>query len=231
MAAGSGASNATPPALPASAPDTNAVAGPAGVAPAVVDARAPRVERPWAIALLSGAALAAVALIVRLMSRRRGAVARARSPRPRSPGRDLAAPSLAGRATASDDIQWKPARTAVFSPPAHPAAPREPVEPSLPLPQAAASPPVTTETPPEPPADDPALPIELPTTRAEALEMLGAPADASLDAARKIVEGLRLSWSPDLAKSPDDRLKREAHIRAIDAVWAVAERTPPLEAI
>ena len=54
---------------------------------------------------------------------------------------------------------------------------------------------------------DPSSPDDLPmpATYAEALKILGAGPDASLAAIKKIVDGLRQSWHPDLARSEADR--------------------------
>jgi hypothetical protein len=59
----------------------------------------------------------------------------------------------------------------------------------------------------------------VPTTYAEALDVLGASADASTGAIKKIVEGLRQSWHPDLARSEADRARREARVRQINVAW------------
>jgi hypothetical protein len=68
-----------------------------------------------------------------------------------------------------------------------------------------------------------ALPV--PATYAEALEILGAGPDASTSAIKKIVDGLRQSWHPDLARSESDRLRREARVRQINVAWdLVAQR-------
>lgn len=209
---------ATSPAAATSTAADSAGADPAAGTPSVIVPAAAPPQRLWATALLAAAAVVALVVMMRLLRRTPAGVAR-----PRGSARDLDALSLEDRAPASsDDIHWKPARSTVFS---APDIPREAIEPTLPLPPSAEASPAVA-APPEPVPSEPPLPIELPKTRAEALEMLGAPPDASLDAARKIVDGLLQSWSPALAKSPDERVKREAHVRAIDAVWAVVERSP-----
>ena len=55
----------------------------------------------------------------------------------------------------------------------------------------------------------------------EALHVLGASPDASIDVIKKIVDGLRQSWHPDLARSDDDRLYREQRIKQINVAWDI----------
>ncbi len=210
---------ATESASPAAAPAATGVAGTDGTGTAPVAATAPR-QRLGAVVLLAAAALLALLVLVRLMRRRPAS-------RPvASTARDLAAVSFGERSGATEDLAWTPAGS---SPPPEPALPEpSPAVPAVPQPELpSAEVPLPLAEPPPQPAPAP-LAIDLPRTRAEALEMLGAPPDASLDAARKIVDGLRQSWSPALAKTDADRQKREAHVRAIDAVWAVVERDPKL---
>lgn len=38
---------------------------------------------------------------------------------------------------------------------------------------------------------------------------------------KKIVDGLRQSWHPDLAKSEDDRLYREQRVTQINVAWDI----------
>jgi hypothetical protein len=40
-------------------------------------------------------------------------------------------------------------------------------------------------------------------------------------AVKKIVDGLRLSWHPDYAKSPQDRELRELRMKQINAAWDI----------
>ncbi len=61
--------------------------------------------------------------------------------------------------------------------------------------------------------------LPVPATYAQALEILGASPDASTAAIKKIVDGLRQSWHPDLARSESDRLQREARVRQINVAW------------
>jgi DnaJ-class molecular chaperone len=65
----------------------------------------------------------------------------------------------------------------------------------------------------------------MPATRDDALHVLGASPDASIEAIRKIVDGLRQSWHPDLARSEDDRLVRERRMKLINVAWDVVQRT------
>jgi hypothetical protein len=63
----------------------------------------------------------------------------------------------------------------------------------------------------------------IPQTREEALQVLGmgvAP-EVSEVAVKKIVDGLRLSWHPDYATSPEDRELRELRMKQINAAWDV----------
>jgi DnaJ-class molecular chaperone len=59
----------------------------------------------------------------------------------------------------------------------------------------------------------------LPRTRAEAIQLLGANPDANVDAIKKIVDGMRQSWHPDLASNHTDRQLREVRIKQINAAW------------
>ncbi len=67
----------------------------------------------------------------------------------------------------------------------------------------------------------PTLIDRIPQTRAEAVNILGIGVmpDTSETAMKKIVDGLRLSWHPDLAKNDDDRHLREFRIKQINAAW------------
>jgi hypothetical protein len=61
----------------------------------------------------------------------------------------------------------------------------------------------------------------MPRTRAEAMQVLGmgvAPS-ATEAALKKIVDGLRQSWHPDLAKDDADRALRELRCRQINVAW------------
>ncbi len=61
--------------------------------------------------------------------------------------------------------------------------------------------------------------VPVPTTYDDALEVLGASPDSSTAAIKKIVDGLRQSWHPDLARSETDRLQREGRVRQINVAW------------
>jgi hypothetical protein len=61
----------------------------------------------------------------------------------------------------------------------------------------------------------------MPRTRAEAMQVLGmgvAPS-ATEAALKKVVDGLRQSWHPDLAKGDADRALRELRCRQINVAW------------
>jgi DnaJ-class molecular chaperone len=65
----------------------------------------------------------------------------------------------------------------------------------------------------------------MPRTREEALEVLGigiAPS-ATPTAIKKIVDGLRMSWHPDLARDETDRALREQRSKQINAAWAILQ--------
>jgi hypothetical protein len=66
-----------------------------------------------------------------------------------------------------------------------------------------------------------ALANRIPRTRAEAVQILGmgVTPQANEVAMKKIVDGLRLSWHPDLAKDEDDRRMREFRIKQINTAW------------
>lgn len=48
---------------------------------------------------------------------------------------------------------------------------------------------------------------------------MGVSRDATEAAMKKIVDGLRLSWHPDLAKDEADRQLREYRLKQINAAW------------
>jgi hypothetical protein len=66
--------------------------------------------------------------------------------------------------------------------------------------------------------------LPVPATYAEALNVLGASPDASIAAIKKIVDGLRQSWHPDLARSEADRIYRERRLRQINVAWDLVEQ-------
>jgi hypothetical protein len=61
----------------------------------------------------------------------------------------------------------------------------------------------------------------MPRTRAEAFAILGMGVAPEADevAIKKVVDGLRLSWHPDRATSPEDRAIRELRLKQINAAW------------
>jgi hypothetical protein len=65
--------------------------------------------------------------------------------------------------------------------------------------------------------------MAIPRTREEALQILGmgVSADASEAALKKIVDGLRQSWHPDLAAHAGDRELREQRLKQINAAWDI----------
>jgi DnaJ-class molecular chaperone len=50
---------------------------------------------------------------------------------------------------------------------------------------------------------------------------MGVAPEVSEVAVKKIVDGLRLSWHPDHANSPEDRELRELRMKQINAAWDV----------
>lgn len=59
----------------------------------------------------------------------------------------------------------------------------------------------------------------VPRTAAEAYELLGINASASEATLKKIVDGLRMSWHPDLARDDADRDLREERTKCINIAW------------
>ena len=82
-----------------------------------------------------------------------------------------------------------------------------------------------------PAAAAPNLPVEtqatafgdgqVPRTHEEARHVLGTSPDASEAAIKKIVEGLRQSWHPDLATSKADRHLREQRTTQVNVAWDI----------
>jgi hypothetical protein len=87
--------------------------------------------------------------------------------------------------------------------------------PQLGLPPPAAAP----VDEPQPPAD-----LPMPKTYEEALAVLGASPDAELQAIKKVVDSLRKTWHPDLARSEFDRIHRERRLQRINVAWDVIAR-------
>ncbi len=65
----------------------------------------------------------------------------------------------------------------------------------------------------------PRLHAAMPASVTEALDILGVNADAGLVVVKKIVDALRMSWHPDLARTDEDRQAREVRIRQINVAW------------
>lgn len=147
------------------------------------------------IVAFGGLALMLIAVFALARRRERGAS---------TPARDLASVSL-------------DRRRAEVVPRAGPAGTRNPatsIAPSRPAPPVPVEQPAAQRTP-------PAWVDRIPHTRAEALQMLGmgVSRDATEAAMKKIVDGLRLSWHPDLAKDEADRQLREFRVKQINAAW------------
>jgi hypothetical protein len=113
------------------------------------------------------------------------------------PPRDFAAVSLDGNPAAGKSL-------VPFSEPGLP-SPVPDVRASAPLPVA------------------PSAEIRMPATLSEALQVLGSSADARPDVLKKIVEGLRQSWHPDLARSEEDRSYRAQRVAQINVAWDIIE--------
>ena len=69
---------------------------------------------------------------------------------------------------------------------------------------------------------------EVPRTRSDALQVLGmgVTADANLAAIKKIVDGLRQTWHPDLARDPSERELREKRMKQINVAWDILAAKP-----
>jgi hypothetical protein len=69
---------------------------------------------------------------------------------------------------------------------------------------------------------------EVPRTRSDALRVLGmgVTADANLAAIKKIVDGLRQTWHPDLAHDPSEREVREQRMKQINVAWDILAAKP-----
>ena len=68
----------------------------------------------------------------------------------------------------------------------------------------------------------------MPRTRSEALRVLGmgVTADANVAAIKKIVDGLRQTWHPDLARDPTEREVREKRMKQINVAWDILAAKP-----
>jgi hypothetical protein len=73
--------------------------------------------------------------------------------------------------------------------------------------------------------EPPAWHARMPQTRIEALQVLGMGVlpDTGETAIKKIVDGLRLSWHPDLARDEPDRRLREHRLKQINAAWEIIQ--------
>ena len=72
---------------------------------------------------------------------------------------------------------------------------------------------------PVPPAERLGHPV--PTTREEALAVLGVNAEASEKVIKKIVDAMRQTWHPDLARDDADRRAREERMKQINIAWDI----------
>lgn len=68
-------------------------------------------------------------------------------------------------------------------------------------------------------------PLNDPRSLSDALAILGTNADAPTEVIKKIVEGLRQSWHPDLAKSDEDRAYRDRRMQQLNAAWDIVLRS------
>lgn len=102
--------------------------------------------------------------------------------------------------------------------------PRHGSSPAAHRPTGAAPSPPPAPAPPEQ-RNTPGWVGRIPQTKGEALQMLGmgVSRDATETAMKKIVDGLRLSWHPDLAKDESDRQLREFRIKQINAAWELIQ--------
>lgn len=60
---------------------------------------------------------------------------------------------------------------------------------------------------------------DAPQTMADACRVLGINPDAAPAVAKKLVDALRMSWHPDLARDEIDRRSRESRMKQINAAW------------
>lgn len=63
----------------------------------------------------------------------------------------------------------------------------------------------------------------MPSSKGEALEVLGmgVASDGNLSSLKKIIDGLRMNWHPDLARDEADRRIREIRLKQINAAWEI----------
>lgn len=91
-------------------------------------------------------------------------------------------------------------------------------------------------TPPPPPSPassvqfpaDPGIGDRMPATRADALRVLGmgVTAGATAAALKKVIDGLRQTWHPDLAQDPQERALRELRMKQLNAAWEILSPKP-----
>jgi hypothetical protein len=145
-------------------------------------------------AVVAGGGLAALLLAAFALARRRERVATARP-------REFASVSLGGKRGGGSLV-------------ARPGAPFRRASAAAPMPPPAPAPAMGSASP-------VALGDRIPQTRAEAMQVLGmgVTPDANEMAMKKIVDGLRLSWHPDLAKDEGDRQLREFRLKQINTAW------------
>jgi hypothetical protein len=94
--------------------------------------------------------------------------------------------------------------------------------PRLPVPRRAMTqPPGPPSAPPPAPAPANAWMNRIPQTRVEAMQILGmgVSPDTTEAAVKRMADGLRMSWHPDLAKDEADRQLREFRLKQINAAW------------
>lgn len=60
---------------------------------------------------------------------------------------------------------------------------------------------------------------QLPASREEAYDVLGVNAEVSETVLKKVVDALRMSWHPDLARGEEDRARREERTKIINVAW------------
>ncbi|MEW5962654.1 MAG: hypothetical protein AB1749_03750 [Pseudomonadota bacterium] len=155
-------------------------------------------------AAIGAAALAAIALAAFMVSRPRSSRVAVVPPE----ARDYGAISLGGDTGTRALVATRPGAIE----PRLPTAP-----PSQPAPAAPAGTIGAQFAPPAPEAES--VLNWLPETRAEALALLGAAPDAPIEVVKKIADGLRQSWHPDLANNELDRLVREKRTKQLNVAW------------
>lgn len=69
------------------------------------------------------------------------------------------------------------------------------------------------------PAAPPPEPHAVPVTRQDALAVLGVNEEASEKVIKKIVDAMRQTWHPDLARNDIDRRQREERMKQINIAW------------